>query len=98
MVLNWLVPFLVLLRRDAKRRRRTLGLVAGVVLVGRWLDLYLMIFPGVIGETPRIGAWEIGLTAGGVGFFGLIFAWILRHAAPVPIGDPQLAESLQHEQ
>jgi hypothetical protein len=98
MVLNWLVPFLVLLRRDAKRRRRTLGLVAGVVLVGRWLDLYLMIFPGVIGETPRIGAWEIGLTAGGVGFFGLIFAWILRRAAPVPIGDPQLAESLQYEQ
>ena len=69
-VLNWLVPFVVLLRRDAKRRRQTLGLVAAIVLVGRWLDVYLMIFPAVVGETPRIGVWELGLTAGGIGAFG----------------------------
>jgi len=48
-VLNWVVPFAVLLRRDAKRMRRVLGLVAAVVLVGRLLDLYLMIFPSVKG-------------------------------------------------
>jgi hypothetical protein len=39
------VPFAVLLRRDAKRRRTTLALVAAVVLAGRFVDLYLMIFP-----------------------------------------------------
>ncbi len=33
-VLNWLVPFAVLLRRDTKRHRTTLGRVAVVVLVG----------------------------------------------------------------
>jgi hypothetical protein len=96
--LNWLVPFVVLLRRDAKRRRRTLGLVAGAVLVGRWLDLYLMIFPSVVGEAPRIGLWEIGLTAGGMGCFGLVLVWILRRAPAVPIADPQLTESLGYEQ
>ena len=46
-VLNWLVPFAVLLRRDTKRRRTTLALVAAVVLAGRFVDLYLMIFPSV---------------------------------------------------
>jgi hypothetical protein len=97
-VLNWLVPFLLLLRRDAKRNRRTLGLVAAVVLAGRWLDLYLMIFPSIVGEAPRIGFWEIGLTAGGMGCFGLVLVWILRSAPAVPIADPQLSESLQYRQ
>jgi hypothetical protein len=95
---NWLVPFVLLLRRDAKRRRTTLGLAAAVVLVGRWLDIYLMIFPSVVGETPRTGLWEIGLTAGGIGCFGLVLVWILSRAPAVPIADPQLNESLQYEQ
>ena len=89
-VLNWLVPFVVLLRRDAKRRRQTLGLVAAIVLVGRWLDLYLMIFPAVVGEAPRIGVWEVGLTVGGLGGFGLALAWVLKGAPAVPLGDPDL--------
>jgi len=97
-VFNWLVPFVALLRRDAKRNRRTLGIVAGIVLLGRWLDLYLMIFPSVVGEAPRVGLWEIGLAAGGIGFFGLALAWILRRAPAVPIADPQLSESLEYEQ
>ena len=95
---NWIVPFLLLIGRNAKRRRTTLGSVAAVVLLGRWLDLYLMIFPSVVGEVPRIGLWEIGITAGGIGCFGLVLVWILRRAPAVPIADPQLSESLQYEQ
>jgi hypothetical protein len=96
--LNWFMPFVLLLRREARRDRRTLGFVAALVLVGRWLDLYLMIFPTVAGQTPRIGVWEIGLTAGGIGCFGLALVWILRGAPAVPIADPQLTESLHYEQ
>jgi hypothetical protein len=97
-VLNWFVPFVFLLRRAAKRNRRTLGIVAAVILVGRWLDLYLMIFPSVVGETPHIGVWEIGATVGGIGCFVLLLAWILRRSPAVPIADPQLTESLEYEQ
>jgi hypothetical protein len=97
-VLNWLVPFFLLLRREAKRRRSTLGLVAGVVLVGRWVDLYLMIFPSVVGEVPRIGLLEIGLTAGGLGFFSLVLLSVLRRAPAVPVADPQLSDSLHYQQ
>ena len=98
LVLNWVLPFFFLLRRDAKRRRTTLARVAAVVLVGRWLDLYLMIFPSVVAETPRIGLWELGLTAGGMGCFALVLVWILGRAPVVPVADPQLPESLQYEQ
>ena len=93
-VFNWLVPFVVLLRRDAKRQRQTLGLVAAIVLVGRWLDIYLMIGPSVVGEAPRIGLWELGLTAGGLGGFGLALAWALKGAPAVPLADPDLVETL----
>jgi len=96
-VLNWLVPFVVLLRRDTKRRRSTLARVAAIVLVGRWLDVYLMIFPSVLGDAPRIGLWELGLTAGGIGCFGLVLARALKAAPAVPLADPQLVESLQYE-
>jgi hypothetical protein len=96
-VLNWLVPFVVLLRRDTKRQRSTLGRVAAIVLLGRWLDVYLMIFPSVVGAAPRIGLWELGLTAGGIGCFGLVLARTLKGAPAVPLADPQLVESLQYE-
>ncbi len=95
-VLNWVIPFLALLRRDAKRQRQTMALVAAVVLLGRWLDVYLMVFPGVVGESPTFGLWEIGVTLGGIGGFGLVLTAILRRAPAVPVADPQLVESLQY--
>jgi hypothetical protein len=96
--LNWAVPFLVLMRRDTKRHGGTLAGVAVVVLVGRWLDLYLMILPPVLGSAPSAGVVEIGLTAGGVGVFLFALFRALRQAPLVPIGDPLLAESLQYHQ
>ena len=94
---NWLVPFFVLLRRDTKRRRDVLAAVAAIVLAGRWLDVYLMIAPGVASGGLGIGLWAIGLTAGGAGAFGLALARTLRGAPAVPVADPQLAASLQYE-
>jgi hypothetical protein len=94
--LNWVIPFLVLLRRDTKRQRQTMALVAVVVLLGRWLDIYLMIFPGVVGPSPTFGLWEIGMTLGGIGGLGLVLAGVLRQAPAVPVADPELAESLEY--
>ena len=37
--------------------------VAAVLLVGRWLDLYLMIQPSVGGVNPPFGLLEMGLLA-----------------------------------
>jgi hypothetical protein len=95
--LNWVIPFCVLLRRDTKRQRQTLGWVAAIVLVGRWIDVYLLIFPGIVGASPRIGLWEIGLTLGGIGAFGLLLVRNLRSAPSIPIADPQLVDSLQYQ-
>lgn len=44
-ILNWAIPFLVLLPQWTKTNRVVLFRIAIVVLVGHWLDLYLSIFP-----------------------------------------------------
>ena len=84
-----MIPFVVLLRRDTKRQRQTMAIVAGVVLLGRWLDVYLMIFPGIVGESPTFGVWELGLTLGGIGAFGLVLAAVLKGAPAVPDRRPR---------
>jgi hypothetical protein len=95
-VINWVIPFIVLLRRDMKRQRQSMAIVAGIILIGRWLDVYLMVFPGIVGDTPTFGLWELGLTLGGVGAFGLVLAASLKGAPAVPIADPELVESLEY--
>lgn len=95
-VLNWVVPFFALLPRMNKQRTGILVRVSIVLLVGRWLDLYLMIMPPFSDGKPQIGIWEIGLVAGLVGVFGLGFLAALRRAPLVPVKDPYLAESLHY--
>jgi hypothetical protein len=95
--LNWVIPFVVLLRRDTKRHRPTLAVVAGIVLLGRWLDVYLMVFPPLVGESPTLGWPELGLTLGVAGAFGLVLAAVLKGVPAVPVADPELIESLQYE-
>jgi hypothetical protein len=94
--LNWVVPFFALLPRLNKQRPGVLVRVGIVLLLGRWLDLYLMIMPPFSGGKPRIGIWEIGLVAGMVGVAVLGLHAALRKAPLVPVRDPYLAESLHY--
>ncbi len=47
MILNWCVPFVVLLPKRTKKDAATLAKVAAVVLLGRWLDLYVTVMPSL---------------------------------------------------
>lgn len=96
MLLNWAIPFAVLLPRGTKRKPGVLVKVAIVVLAGRCLDLYLMIAPPFEGAKPALGIWEAGLLAGTAGVFTLIFAHALRQLPPVPLEDPCLIESVHY--
>ena len=98
MILNWAVPFLVLLPKRTKRNPLTLVQVSVVILLGRWLDLYLMTFPAFSQDRLWFGAWEVGMTCGTAGLFMWGVFRGLRAAAPVPVGDPLLSKilSLSH--
>jgi hypothetical protein len=78
LVLNWGVPFVVLLFRPAKENPRILLGVALIVLAGRWLDLYLMILPPVSHGETVFTPWDIALVPGAIA----AAAWILAAAWP----------------
>jgi hypothetical protein len=95
-VLNWVIPFVVLLPKRTKRTGSLLAKVAVVVLLGRCLDLYLMVQPATGVPNPLFGVWEIAALAGAIVVFVLVFARSMRSAPPVPLGDSSLAESLHY--
>jgi hypothetical protein len=88
LVLNWGVPFIVLLFRAAKRNPVVLVTVAVIVLAGRWVDLFLMILPsqGDAGSLP--GTIELGLLLGTAALFALAFFRALGKASLVPLHEP----------
>jgi len=96
MILNWVVPFVALLPKRTKRTGNLLAKVAAVVLLGRWLDLYLMVQPAPGGPNPQFGLWEAAAMAGTFALFLLVFVRAVRSAPPVPLGDLRLTESLQY--
>src|SRR5262249_5700395 len=60
LLINWVVPFVVLLPRESKRRASVLKVVAIVLLAGRWLDLYLLVAPQT-SKAPSFGPLEVVL-------------------------------------
>ncbi|MBI3682666.1 MAG: hypothetical protein HY235_20010 [Acidobacteria bacterium] len=95
-LLNWAAPFAVLLHVPAKRSPGMLLKIAWTVLVGRWVDLYLMILPTFAGKLPVFGIWEVGIIAGAAGLFFLVVLRALGQAEIVPGNDPFLEESLHY--
>lgn len=96
-LMNFFLPFLVLIARYAKRNKY-ITLFGGIlILVGHWLDIYLMVMPGVVGEKAGIGPLEIGF---GIFFLGL-FCYVLRHSLSkadiYPKNHPFVLESANHE-
>jgi len=94
--LNWIIPFVVLMPVSSKRDPSTLAKVTITVLVGRWVDLYLMIFPPLTGPTPVFGFWEVGTVAGLFGLVVIIVQRSFSRAALVPLNDPRLEDSLHY--
>lgn len=95
-VLNWALPFLLLLPRSSKRSPTLLRRVAVVVLVGRAVDLYLAVYPASVGSELVCGIPEIA--AGCVMAVANWTIWIRSFAAApaVPTGSPLLHESLEY--
>lgn len=95
--MNFLVPFLVLMTRNAKRSRATMVFVCLVIIFGHWVDLYLMFMPGAIDKQSGLGMLEIGtfMLFAGILIFGVLTA--LSKKGLLPIKHPYLEESAYHD-
>jgi hypothetical protein len=75
------LPFVLLLFRRLRRNRRALVRIAALVLVGRLLDLLVLAGPPLMGESPRLGLFELGPIVGGVALFFYLAVRALRRDA-----------------
>ena len=96
LILNFFLPFLLLMTRDAKRHSVFLKLVCIVIIFGHWLDFYLMVTPGVMKENGGLGFLEIGTLL----IFSSVFIYVLfTQLAKTPLvakHHPMMEESLHH--
>lgn len=59
LLINFVAPFFILMRNDTKRKLGSLGFTAGIVLIGHWLDFFLMLKPGIL-HTAHAAAGHSG--------------------------------------
>jgi Ni/Fe-hydrogenase subunit HybB-like protein len=96
-ILNFALPFILLLDRSMRRRWFPLVLTAFIVLIGQWVDHYLLVFPGITGEEGALGIADIGISLGYIGLFLWIVFYYLSKANLIPVNHPNLKEGFHYE-
>ena len=82
MLINFILPIILLMSRDAKRHKGRLIFVSVFILIGHWLNSYLLVTPGVLNTHGHIGFTEIGI---GIGFAGLLIYLTLNALEKAPM-------------
>jgi len=95
--INFIVPFFGLITVNSKRQPGWVAFIAAIVLIGHWIDYWLMIMPAAGGDKAGIGVLEICMTI----VYACVFIFIvLRSLSTGPLvvkNDPFLEESLNYE-
>lgn len=101
LIINFLAPLLLLMKRSAKRNYTTVTILAVLIIFGHWLDFFQMVHPGpskdATGAThvPNM-LYDLGV---GLGFIGLIMFVTARTLAKhplIPKNHPFFKESVIH--
>ena len=91
--INFVVPTIVLMSRDAKRNTNFLIVASVVILIGHWINSYLLFAPGTLHDHGHLGLTDLGM---GLGFLGLFFYVVFRSLTTRPLSvkhHPFLEES-----
>ena len=97
LIVNFAVPFLLLMRRGSKRNYTTLTFLAVLIILGHWVDFYQMVMPGTMHDHYSLGWFEFGLL---VFYAGLIMHFVGKGLAKKPLtalNHPYIKESVIHE-
>jgi hypothetical protein len=96
--INFAIPMVLLMSRDAKRNPRFLIGVGAVIFIGHWLDVNMMVMPGALGHHFHgIGLLEVGMFVTFLGLFIYTVLNTLTKAPLTPVNHPYLEESVHHQ-
>ncbi len=96
LVFRFVVPFLALLPRWAKRTPGHLAAVCVLILVMQYVDLFWLVYPNYTTEHVAFSWMEIGVFLGFAGAFGLAVTGFLSRYNLTPLKDPRKHESNAH--
>jgi len=86
-VFHFVLPFLLLLSRQNKRRLGTLATLAGAMLVMRLVDLVWVIAPAFEEEGMHLHWMDLAASIGVGGIWVAVFLWQLGRRPLVPVGE-----------
>jgi len=76
LIINFITPTLLLMSRDAKRNKNRLIFVCSIILIGHWINSYLLFAPGTLNDHGHLGVIDIGM---GLGFLGLFIKVVFNN-------------------
>jgi hypothetical protein len=96
LIINFVAPLLILMKRGSKRNYGTITMMAALILFGHWLDFYQMVFPSISRDHVPFMLVDLGIA---LGFVGLIMFVTIRSLVKHPMiakNHPFLKESIIH--
>ncbi len=96
LIINFLCPLLILMKRGTKRNWTMVTIMAGLIIFGHWLDFYQMVMPGTLHDHAKLMPFEFGVPCL---FVGLIMwgtgRYLSKHSL-LAKNHPFLKESMIH--
>lgn len=96
LIINFLAPFLLLMRRGSKRNYTMVVLVAVLIIFGHWLDFFQMVFPAISQKTVPVMLLDFGIALGFVGIIMYFTALTLSKHPLLAKNHPFVKESIIH--
>jgi len=94
---NFVLPLLVMVSSSIKRNYKVVITMSVVVILGHWLDYFIIVMPGTVGPFWNIGLLEIGSSLFVIGLFIFVVISALTKTKLIPVGNPYLKESKIYE-
>ena len=96
LIINFLAPLLILMKRGSKRNYGTITMMAVLILFGHWLDFYQMVFPGPSKDHVPFMLVDFGIALGFVGVIMFVTGRALAKAPLMAKNHPFFKESIIH--
>jgi len=96
LVINFICPLLILMKRSAKRNWTLMTFMAVLIIFGHWIDFWQMVMPGTLKDHAELMPFEFGTAAF---FIGIIMWRVGIYISKNPLlakNHPFLKESMIH--